>query len=168
MFNRTSIAIFVAVVVGAASAANAKGQDPRRDQAGAARVSSRMPIEPYGTGADIQRCVANMEASLPHGHSILGSRDTAIYIQDRGNLDDMGFTEYDVMVGRCMDKSYHRFISLKERQPRKWRRLKNLRRARPETTHTDFVRVSRARCNMAPSRLYAGCQWNKLRPNSVL
>ena len=107
--------------------------------------------------ADIQRCVANMEASLPHGHSILGSRDTAIYIQDRGNLDDMGFTEYDVMVGRCMDKSYHRFISLKERQPlislkerqpRKWRRSKNLRRARPEITHTDFVRVSRARCNM--------------------
>jgi hypothetical protein len=57
------------------------------------------------------------EASL-HGRSILGSRDTAMYIQDRGHLDDMGLTDYDVMVGRCMDKFFRRFISLKERQPR--------------------------------------------------
>jgi hypothetical protein len=50
-----------------------------------------------------------MEAGL-HGQSILGSRDTSEYIQDRGNLDSMGMTEYDVMVGRCMDRIYHKYV----------------------------------------------------------
>ena len=53
--------------------------------------------------------VANMEASL-HGRSILGSRDTAAYIQDRGYLEqNVGLTEYDVMVGRCMTRFFHRY-----------------------------------------------------------
>ena len=66
-------------------------------------------MEPYGTPAQQQQCVANMEASL-HGQSVLGSRDTSEYIQDRGNLDSEGLTEYDVMVGRCMTKFYHHYV----------------------------------------------------------
>jgi hypothetical protein len=70
-----------------------------------------IPTAPYGTPAEQQQCVANMEASLGN-RSILGSRDTSEYIQDRGNLDSMGLTEYDVMVGRCMDQIYHRYTRL--------------------------------------------------------
>ena len=97
MFVNTKIAICVAVIIGAASAAVAKDQNTRRDQAA---------DEPYGTNAQVQQCVASMEARL-NGRSILGSRDTAAYIQDRGNLEDMGLTEYDVMVGRCRNKFFH-------------------------------------------------------------
>ena len=64
--------------------------------------------DPYGTPAEQQQCVANMEASL-HGQSPLGSRDTSAYIQDRGNLDSMGMTEYDILVGRCMSRIYHHY-----------------------------------------------------------
>jgi len=117
VFIKTKIAICVAVVVGAASAAVAKEQNTRPDQAEAASASSRMPIEPYGTNAQVQQCVASMEARL-NGRSILGSRDTAAYIQDRGNLDDMGFTEYDVMVGRWRDKFFQRYLRVRERQSR--------------------------------------------------
>jgi hypothetical protein len=82
-----------------------------------ASVSSRMLIDPYGTDAEVQQCVSNMEAGL-RGRSILGSRDTAAYIQDRGNLEDMGLTEYDIMVGRCRNKFFHRYIRLREGRPR--------------------------------------------------
>src|SRR5215475_308768 len=70
------------------------------------------PTESYGTPAEQQQCVANMEASL-HGQSPLGSRDTSAYIQDRGNLDSMGMTEYDVLVGRCMDRIYHHHMHIR-------------------------------------------------------
>ena len=101
MFTKTTIAICVA----AAFAANAK------DQGG------RIPIAPYGTDAEIRQCVADKEASL-NGRSILGSRDTAIYIQDRANLDDMGMTEYGVMVDRCRTMFFRRYMRPQERQPR--------------------------------------------------
>jgi hypothetical protein len=113
--TNTKLAIYIAVVVGAASTAVAKDQDARRNQAGAASLGGR--IEPYGTDAEVQQCVMKMEASL-NGRSILGSRDTAAYIQDRGNLDDMGLTEYDVMVGRCRNNFFHRYIRLRGGQPR--------------------------------------------------
>ena len=88
-----SVAAIVCVVSGIASGAPA-GERP-----------------PYGTFAEIQQCVADMQASL-HGRSILGSRDTAAYIQDRGNLEDIGVTEYDVMVGRCKTRFFHRYNQL--------------------------------------------------------
>jgi hypothetical protein len=95
-------ALCVAILLGAASPALAR---------------SHAPTEPYGTPAEQQQCVDNMEASL-HGNSILGSRDTSMYIQDRGNLDSMGLTEYDVMVGRCMGKLYHQYTRLHGSQTR--------------------------------------------------
>ena len=49
-----------------------------------------------------------MEARL-NGRGILGSRDTAPTFRI-ANLDDMGFTEYDVMVGRCRDKFFQRYV----------------------------------------------------------
>jgi hypothetical protein len=64
------------------------------------------PTEPYGTAAQQQQCVADMEAAL-HGDSILGHRGTSSYIQSLGGAEWMGMTEYDIMVGRCMDKLYH-------------------------------------------------------------
>src|SRR5438477_11016336 len=74
-------------------------------------------LEPYGTNAEIQRCVADMEASL-HGRSILGSRDTAAYIQDRSFLEDnLGVREYDVMVDRCRTRFFHRYNRFYGRQP---------------------------------------------------
>jgi hypothetical protein len=92
----TKAALCLAIILGTASAALARGA---------------LPTEPYGTPAEQQQCVANMEAGLG-GRSILGSRDTSEYIQDRGNLDSMGLTEYDVMVGRCMNQLYHRYTHL--------------------------------------------------------
>jgi hypothetical protein len=75
------------------------------------------PLEPYGTNTEIQQCVANMEASL-HGRSILGSRDTATYIQDRSFLEDnLGLREYDVMVDRCRTRFFHRYNRFYGRQP---------------------------------------------------
>jgi hypothetical protein len=92
----TKAALCLTIILGTASAALARGA---------------LPTEPYGTPAEQQQCVANMEAALG-GRSILGSRDTSEYVQDRGNLDSMGLTEYDVMVGRCMDRLYHRYTRL--------------------------------------------------------
>jgi hypothetical protein len=75
------------------------------------------PLEPYGTNVEIQRCVMDMEASL-HGRSILGSRDTAAYIQDRGFLEDhLGLREYDLMVDRCRTRFFHRYNRFYGRQP---------------------------------------------------
>ena len=96
MFNKTKFAIGLAIVLGASSAGFAKSQ---------------VPMEAYGTPAEPWQCLSEMQASL-HGRSVLGSRDTSAYIQDLGNLDSMGLTEEDVMVGRCMDKFYHRYLRL--------------------------------------------------------
>jgi hypothetical protein len=74
---------------------------------GSARSTASVQ-EPYGTFAQQQQCVANMKASL-HGRSPLGSRDTAEYIQDRGYLDTLGVTEYDVMVDRCRSRFFHQY-----------------------------------------------------------
>src|SRR5437899_9672992 len=94
MSIKTIVALCVAITLGAGSSALAR---------------THVPSEPQGTPAEQQQCVANMEASL-HGQSPLGSRDTSEYIQDRGNLDSMGLTEYDVLVGRCMTKLYHQYL----------------------------------------------------------
>ena len=75
---------------------------------GAATKEGAPPLRPYGTSAEIQQCVADMQAS-PHGRSILGSRDTAAYIQDRGFAEYLGYTEYDLMVDRCRTRFFHRF-----------------------------------------------------------
>jgi len=101
MFARTKIALSVAVILGTVSSALAASP-------------------PQGTPAQQQRCVANMEASL-HGRSVLGSRDTAIYIQSLGGIDNMGVTEYDIMVGRCMTQLYHQYTRLHAGQPRRSR-----------------------------------------------
>jgi hypothetical protein len=74
----------------------------------AATKGEAPPLKPYGTSAEIQQCVANMQASL-HGRSILGSRDTAAYIQDRGFAEYTGYTEYDIMVDRCRTRFFHRY-----------------------------------------------------------
>ena len=104
MFKKTKFAIGLAIALGASSAGLAK---------------SRAPMEPYGTSAEQWQCLSDMQASL-HGRSVLGSRDTSAYIQDRGNLDSMGLTEEDVMVGRCMTKFYHRYLRLNGEQPRRF------------------------------------------------
>jgi len=97
MAMKTKVALCVAIILGTVSSALAASP-------------------PQGTPAQQQQCVANMEASL-HGRSVLGSRDTPEYIQDRGNLDSMGMTEYDVLVGRCMTKLYHQYTRLHGGQP---------------------------------------------------
>jgi hypothetical protein len=82
-----------------------------------AAAKGAAPLEPYGTNAEIQRCVADMEASL-HGRSILGSRDTAVYIQDLSYLEGvLGLREYDVMVDRCRTRFFHRYNRFYGRQP---------------------------------------------------
>jgi hypothetical protein len=68
-----------------------------------------VPTEPYGTSAEQEQCVKNMEASL-HGQSPLGSRDGPEYFQDLGELQTEGLTEYDVMVNRCMRQFYHQWV----------------------------------------------------------
>jgi hypothetical protein len=74
-------------------------------------------LQPYGTDAEVVQCVVNMRAAL-HGASILGSRDTAAYIQDRSFLEDnLGINEYDVMVDRCRTRFFHRYNRLYGRQP---------------------------------------------------
>jgi len=101
MFARTKVALGVAVILGSASAALAASP-------------------PQGTPAQQQQCVANMEASL-HGRSVLGSRDTSIYIQSLGGVDNMGMTEYDIMVGRCMAQLYRQHARLHAGQSRQSR-----------------------------------------------
>ena len=56
MFINTKIAICVVVVIGAASAAVAKDQTRAEIKPRLHRRSSRMPIEPYGTNAEVQQC----------------------------------------------------------------------------------------------------------------
>jgi hypothetical protein len=76
---------------------------------GAATKEGAPPLKPYGTSAEIQQCVADIRTSL-HGRSVLGSRDTAAYIQDRGYLEDhLGIQQYDVMVDRCRTRFFHRY-----------------------------------------------------------
>ena len=104
MANKSKLALCVVIFLGTVSSALA------------ARAPYGPVNVPYGTPAQQQQCVANMEASL-HGRSVLGSRDTPEYIQDRGNLDSMGMTEYDVLVGRCMTKLYHQYTRLHGGQP---------------------------------------------------
>ena len=93
MSVKAKVALGVAMLLGAAAPALA---------------SVAAPTEPYGTPAEQQQCVSQLEASL-HGRSILGSRNGPGYIQDLGNLESMGLTEYDVMVGRCMEKLYKEY-----------------------------------------------------------
>jgi hypothetical protein len=104
VFNKTKIAMCISIFIGATSAGFAK---------------SPIAMEPYGTSAEQWQCLSDMEASL-HGRSVLGSRDTSAYIQDRGNLDSMGLTEEDVMVGRCMKKFFHRYLRSHGEQQRRF------------------------------------------------
>jgi hypothetical protein len=76
---------------------------------GALLSRERVPLQPYGTDAEIRQCVADMEASL-NGSSILGPRGTAAYIQSRGILENRR-TAYDVMVDRCRTMFFHRYAS---------------------------------------------------------
>jgi hypothetical protein len=73
--------------------------------ASTAQARDRVFTKPHGTPAEIQQCVSKIEGSL-HGRSILGSGDMSAYWQDRWNLEeDMGLTEYDVMVSRCIPRA---------------------------------------------------------------
>jgi hypothetical protein len=76
----------------------------------------RVPLQPYGTDAEIRQCVADTEASL-HGRSILGPRGTAEYIQSLGILRARRIREYDLMVDRCRSMFYHRYSGSFERRP---------------------------------------------------
>jgi hypothetical protein len=79
-------------------------------------LAASQPSEPYGT----PRSAAAMRVrhgSISSWQSILGSRDTSEYIQDLGNLESNGMSEYDVMVGRCMDKFYHQWTRVHGNQP---------------------------------------------------
>jgi hypothetical protein len=87
----------IAIILAAASLAPATGQS--------------------GYEAELRKCVADMQASL-HGRSILGSRDTAAYIQEQGGLENkLGVTEYDVIVGHCQAETYRRHANQSQRSP---------------------------------------------------
>ena len=59
-----------------------------------------------GHHAELRQCVADIQASL-HGRSILGPRGTAAYIQARSKIEDqIGITEYDLMVSHCQGDIY--------------------------------------------------------------
>jgi hypothetical protein len=88
------IGLFAAIMVGSLSTAFA-------------RVP--VPTEPYGTSAEQQQCIDNMEASL-HGQSPLGPRDGPEYIQDLGELQSEGLTEYDVLDNRCRSEFFHQWL----------------------------------------------------------
>jgi hypothetical protein len=67
---------------------------------------------------ELRQCVANLQASL-HGRSILGPRGTAAYIQARGRLENqIGITEYDVLVSHCQAEIYRRHANQLPQQPR--------------------------------------------------
>jgi hypothetical protein len=68
-----------------------------------------VPTKPYGTAAEQQQCIENMEASL-HGQSPLGSRNGPEYIQDLGELYSEGLTEYDVLDNRCRSEFFHQWL----------------------------------------------------------
>jgi hypothetical protein len=96
MAVKTKLALSVALMLGTTSLALAKVP---------------VPTEPYGSPAQQAQCMANIEAGL-QGRSILGSRDTPEYYQDRGNLDSEGLTEEDLILWRCMNQFYHQWTKL--------------------------------------------------------
>ena len=68
--------------------------------------------------AELRQCVADLQASL-RGRSILGPRGTAAYIQARGRLENqIGITEYDVLVSHCQAEIYRRHANQPPHQPR--------------------------------------------------
>ena len=77
----------------------------------------RVPLAPWGTDAEIRKCVADMEASL-HGRSMLGPRGTAAYIQELGVLRSRRIREYDILVDRCWNMFHQRYIGSSERRAR--------------------------------------------------
>jgi hypothetical protein len=101
MVVKRKVALCIALILVATSSALAK---------------SPVPTEPYGTPAEQEQCMANMEAGL-HGRSVLGPRGTPEYFQDRGNLDSMGITEDDIILWRCMNQLYHRYTRFHGGQP---------------------------------------------------
>jgi hypothetical protein len=101
MAVKMKLALCVAFLVGATSVALAR---------------SSGPTEPYGTPAEQEQCMANIEAGL-HGSSVLGPRGTPEYFQDRGNLDSEGLTEEDLILWRCMNQFYHQYTRLHGEQP---------------------------------------------------
>ena len=67
--------------------------------------------------AELRQCVADLQASL-HGRSILGPRGTAAYIQALGRLENqIGITEYDVLVSHCQAEIYQRHANQPQRPP---------------------------------------------------
>src|SRR5437016_6077304 len=100
MSNAVTVArtrfVCIAIILGAASAP-AAGQN--------------------GRDAELRQCLTNIQASL-HGRSILGPRGTAAYIQARSRLEDqIGVTEYDVMVWHCQGEIYRRHANQSQRSP---------------------------------------------------
>jgi hypothetical protein len=80
-------------------------------------VASAPAAGQNGHDAELRQCVADIRASL-HGRGILGPRGTAAYIQARGKLEDqIGITEYDVMVSHCQDEIYRRHANKSQRPP---------------------------------------------------
>ena len=67
---------------------------------------------------ELRQCVADLQASL-HGRSILGPRGTAAYIQAQRRLENqIGITEYDVLVSHCQAEIYRRHANQPPKQPR--------------------------------------------------
>jgi hypothetical protein len=97
------------MMFGIISATFAQVPEPTERQA---RVTTEeklpVPTEPYGTPAEQQQCIDNLEASLD-GQSPLGSRDGSEYIQDLGELYSEGYTEYDVLDDRCRRELYDEY-----------------------------------------------------------
>jgi hypothetical protein len=104
-FMQYRFAVLLATVI-LGSVAVSSGVFARGEASGVGKEGA--PLHPYGTDAEIQQCVTNTEASLEK-RSILSSGDTAVHIQDRGVLEDLGAAEYGVMVGRCMARFFHRY-----------------------------------------------------------
>jgi hypothetical protein len=70
-----------------------------------------------GHHAELRQCLADIQTSL-HGRSILGPRGTAAYNQARSRLEDqIGVTEYDVMVWHCQGEIYRRHANQPQRPP---------------------------------------------------
>jgi hypothetical protein len=72
-----------------------------------------MLIKQAETGDAVARTRA--EKMLRSALAIAPTNQQALY--ELGNLELNGMSEYDVMVGRCMDKFYHQWTRVHGNQP---------------------------------------------------
>jgi hypothetical protein len=99
MFAKIATVFCVALILGNGSAAVAKSRTHPRGGDMVERSRYAPPASPYGSNAQLEACIRNVQAS---GRSPLGPRGTAAYIQDRGVLELNRITEEDLILWRCM------------------------------------------------------------------